>query len=550
MRALLAVSWYEVKLQWRSAIPWLLALGLLAFWWGDVRLSLGRFASYAVSSESIWQPAPGVGSVDRAAELQTALKLAPFSWYAARFWADLMGLALVLSAGFLSAFVWQQDQRWAISDVLLARPIPGWVYVLGKYLGVVMSWSLILGLVALASGGYVYWLTHRFGLSFRLADFLAPVFGWTGLSLLYGTALVLLLSLLLRDGVATLLVYFFYWTYPVSQLGMFRNAGPLEFLTYWLFRFNYFSSLAYELIDQQQRNLALNRTLYAALTLLLLAGLGIVFARRRRQGTFLVQDKPWSRLRARAAALLPSVPVRQPGRRPVVQAGWFTYQLRLIWRLNWWLAPLIALLVPLVMFLPPGPEWERRLWALRIGEQFLPVVGLLIWANLLSQEWENGTADLWLSRPVRRRRLLLARTALTAGYTLAAFSLPLVLLYLTYVRFRWVEMLLTVLPPAFFLGLLGVTVGIAAKHSTLAFLLPLLYWFFEMSTKGVYTGPFFLFARTGSPCPGSIESCLQWQQAGVVWLPSKLLLLVLSIGLLAATAWLLARAGRRSVGVK
>jgi hypothetical protein len=126
------------------------------------------------------------------------------------------------------------------------------------------------------------------------------------------------------------------------------------------------------------------------------------------------------------------------------------YQARLVWQLNLWLAPLVGLLIPFAMYLPDGPDPERLFWVFKWSENFFPLLGIAISANLFSQEMENQTAELWLARSISRTKLVLSRVFVVCVYTFE-FLFPFDQ-YFTYVRFHWGEMMLVILPPIFFLG--------------------------------------------------------------------------------------------------
>lgn len=222
------------------------------------------------------------------------------------------------------------------------------------------------------------------------------------------------------------------------------------------------------------------------------------------------------------------------------------YQVRLIWHVNLWLAPLVGLLMALAMYLPEGPHQERLFWVLKWSENFFPLLGIAVYANLFSQEIENQTAELWLAKPISRTKLVLARVSVVCIYTVLVIAIPLVIKYFLYVRFSWAEMMLVVLPPALYLGLLGMVVGILFRHSAIAFLVPLVYWFFEMTTKGKYTGILHLFLRTtnANACAEFFEGCSDVTPS-FNWAVSKLLLAGLCVGLIAFSVWLLEKSGRR-----
>lgn len=287
MRQLLGVVRYEFRMQRRSAVLWLVAAVLLAFFLGEVRPNLEAFARQATAEEPILWPLADGRVVDIAAQAREALALARFSQYAAWHVAERLGLIAGLFVGFLAAFVWQRDRQWELAEVIHARPVASWQVVLGKYTGVALAWALLLLLAGVLSAGWTYALATQGELSFSLADFFQPLLLWIGISLLYGSALVLLLSLLLRGSLATLLVYFFYWVYSITDLGMFQQVvGRSRFLTYWLFRFDYgLDRAAYLALQQRTTDVLLNRMLYAGLSLVLLWLLVRAYDRFRRRGS-------------------------------------------------------------------------------------------------------------------------------------------------------------------------------------------------------------------------------------------------------------------------
>lgn len=117
-----------------------------------------------------------------------------------------------------------------------------------------------------------------------------------------------------------------------------------------------------------------------------------------------------------------------------------------------------------------------------------------------------------------------------------------------YVHFDWGEMILVVYPPTLFLGVLGMAAGLVSKSSAIAFLVPLAYWFFEMSTKGDYTGIFYLFPRTSHVCMDAANCAAI--ESPFFWVASKWLIIGVSAGLVMLSIWFLQRVGRAFVAHK
>lgn len=298
------IARYEWRMQWRSLTFWLVILLVAAFVVFELLPVPDTYIAYATATEPI--PGPmrdGNVIVDQAAQARAALEVASLSSYLAWKFVDRVGLIMALGLGLLGAFVWQRDRQWEVTELLHTRPMLPWQYVGGKYLGLVLTWGGLLLLLLLLVGGRAAWLTAQAGLPFVWADFLLPVVGVVCSTLLYGTALLLLLSLLLRNGVAALLLYVAYWVYSLTTLGGILEAAPLRRLTAWVLRFDVvgFNSDTYLLLQERMPALWWQRSLYLGLTLVLLLLTMLVYRRMWQYG---------GQLRA----------AEQPG--PAAQSGW------------------------------------------------------------------------------------------------------------------------------------------------------------------------------------------------------------------------------------
>jgi len=284
MKVLWAVARYEFKIQRRSLTFWLTAFILLAFLFGEVLPGVLSDAVYATSIDPVEYSTESGEIINLTADVQEALSAVNFSKYEAWLFADRMGLMSALFIGILSAFVWERDRESEISDIINSQPMTSHQYVLGKYLGVVLTWGIITLVAAVIAVGRTWQVAHTFGLSFVWQDFISPVMIWMGVSLLYGTAIVMLTSLVLRSGVGAMLVHFLYWIYNVVQLRMFSTSSRGSFFAYWFFRF---SSRDPALLQARMDDVLLNRSFYLVLTAGMLMLVGLAFHRLRERGTLL-----------------------------------------------------------------------------------------------------------------------------------------------------------------------------------------------------------------------------------------------------------------------
>jgi ABC-type transport system involved in multi-copper enzyme maturation permease subunit len=281
MKTMWSIASYEFKIQWRSLAFWLVAIGVSLFMYAE--------GLQGISSEAGLASGQNLFLVDIfGTEAQETMKGARFSTFIAWGLADELGLISALLLGVLGAFVWQRDRQAGMTDMLNARPFRSWQYVLGKYLGVVFSWGVMVVPLAILGIAWTFMEANRYGLRVAFADFPMPLIVWTLLTLAYGTAFVMAISLLVRNGTATLLIYLVYWGYSITDVRMLRGATTAKLFSHWLIRSGY--SITRENLHVVQARFAelwLNRGLYLSLTVLILGLTVWLFDRFRRQGTLI-----------------------------------------------------------------------------------------------------------------------------------------------------------------------------------------------------------------------------------------------------------------------
>lgn len=290
MKKLGQISFHEFKVQWYSLVFWLVMIVLWLFFLNEVLPVVDACARTAIAiSEQTSDIAPsgadllenhqGPGTftpVNRC-EVDSQQRL---SHYAAWHFADRMGLITVLLTGFLTAFAWRQNHA-------NRRPAAtAWHIVPGKYLGLLLAWTTLILPLAVLGMVRTYRLADQWHLPYAWSDFMAPFLLWIGVSVLYATALVMALVLLLRSAAGASFLFFFYWVYNVVGIDMFRRAGTGKLLTYWFFRFDQaMVPGAYEWLQSRWPEIGWNRLLYTGLSLILLVGATGIWCRLgKREG--------------------------------------------------------------------------------------------------------------------------------------------------------------------------------------------------------------------------------------------------------------------------
>jgi ABC-type transport system involved in multi-copper enzyme maturation permease subunit len=455
---------------------------------------------------------------------QEALRQTTFGTFASLYFVDMVGIILTLGAGFLGAFAW--DRERGVKPILYSRPVSSVTYAGLKFTGLAVSIGVILLVVTTLGAIWTKWVAIQYGLTASI-----PAFYWMsvtriGVSLVYALAFLLVVGFVLKNSIATFLIYFGYWALNVSEIGMVPNESNLLF--YWLIRFSErMSPEAYQLYAAHREALLLNRSLYLVATGSLLLVLSWLITNERK-GRQLDVFRHVRRILGFVHTSVGQLPAK----------SYLTQELKIFADIRLVVALLLVFVIPQFLFLPTGESALEVFWALRIGELFLPVTAIVVYANTFSKEWEWRTAPLWQSRSFSRVTLVGTKWLIATAFLFAIYFVFSLYLTLTYVSFDWIEMLLTVFPPGLFLGTLGMFVGAVSRRSALAFVTPLIWWFFEMTTRGAYTGTAFLFSRTYEPCSLAQEACIALSQRSP-WVTSKVMLVVLSLMLVGLSMYLL-----------
>lgn len=151
---------------------------------------------------------------------------------------------------------------------------------------------------------------------------------------------------------------------------------------------------------------------------------------------------------------------------------------------------LTVLALPVIVSVFANPQVGQRVFA----QLFWPLAAPILMATLFSREWEGGTAEVLLARPVSRGSLLAGRTAVALGLLLSTCLVGWVTTIVMGQSVPLWELIRLTLPGALALGSAGLAVGTATRASAAGYLVPLTWWLFDWMTAGRYTGRFFLFS--------------------------------------------------------
>lgn len=192
--------------------------------------------------------------------------------------------------------------------------------------------------------------------------------------------------------------------------------------------------------------------------------------------------------------------------------------------INWLVSPLLVSAIPLVIYFEPGDVFFRQFWAYKVAETFSPLLGALVGANIFSMEWDLKTSECWLAKFQSRRLLQGLRFLIISAAILVLLIYLLALINVFYVRVNIFEGIMTIFPPSILLANLGALSGLISQNTIVAYLVPILYWFMDFTTRGKFTGIFYLFSRSVSGCYSNCEPAA----GDLSWLQDKVAVLLLA----------------------
>ena len=193
---------------------------------------------------------------------------------AARYFSDYLSLSAGIFPVFLSAFLLLRDRSSRMSELIGSRRVSAWKYVGSKFIGLGVMLSLVYLLLAVVGG----WQTvNTLGLDGQTGEAIAVFLGYTAWWLLptvwASVAFGLFGSMLFRRGIVPVALQIIWWF--LSVLPLMGSYG-----LYRLFiRFN--SPNDYDLYRGWADEIALNRSFYLVLAVLLTAGAAWLWERNR-----------------------------------------------------------------------------------------------------------------------------------------------------------------------------------------------------------------------------------------------------------------------------
>ncbi|ETT30230.1 ABC transporter permease [Paenibacillus sp. FSL R7-269] len=193
---------------------------------------------------------------------------------AARYFSDYLSLPAGIFPVFLSAFLLLRDRSSRMNELIYSRRVSQWVYVGSKFIAQGIMLSLVYLILAVIGG----WQTvDKLGLTGQtgqaISVFLSYTAWWLLPTLWISVAFGMFGSMLFRRGIVPIALQIIWWF--VSVLPLMGSYG----LNRLFIRFN--SPNDYNLYQGWADEIALNRSIYLLLAVLLTAGAAWLWERNR-----------------------------------------------------------------------------------------------------------------------------------------------------------------------------------------------------------------------------------------------------------------------------
>jgi hypothetical protein len=166
--------------------------------------------------------------------------------------------------------------------------------------------------------------------------------------------------------------------------------------------------------------------------------------------------------------------------------------LKVVFLNNTVLAVLLLALTPIIFSIRSLDYYS----AAKICEQFVAIIGVILLVPIFSTEEEKGIRETVEAKFISQVYVYIIRI-LTAVLILAALINLIVLLFIMCGgTFHPVTLISGTFASAFFLGALGLFIASVSCQLIAGYMVPIVYFIFDLMTKGKYTKDFFLFSLT------------------------------------------------------
>ena len=140
-----------------------------------------------------------------------------------------------------------------------------------------------------------------------------------------------------------------------------------------------------------------------------------------------------------------------------------------------------------------------------MGEQLLSPVGIMLFVRTTLLEQECRVDEIVCSKPYSYWRTILYRILIISIQLLLLLGIVFIPINFFDLDFKLMNIFLGSYVTSFYLGVMGMAFAYITKKVSVGALIPFLYYFFEMFSKGKYTKSYYLFGMLMNNYIGKIK---------------------------------------------
>ncbi|MFW6265086.1 MAG: hypothetical protein ACOC3B_03175 [Bacillota bacterium] len=169
--------------------------------------------------------------------------------------------------------------------------------------------------------------------------------------------------------------------------------------------------------------------------------------------------------------------------------GIIKYNYKIILRTNLLIAIVYALILPFVV----NFKLLTQLEVSRISELFISLIGIIILTSLIEVDYEGNIAEIISAKLKHKGTVFTYRLFIALAAMLILISLLYSYMIINDGNFHLLTTLAGTMITGLYLGMLGITAANLSRNLIVGYLISFTYYLVEFSTRGRYTGNFYLF---------------------------------------------------------
>lgn len=192
---------------------------------------------------------------------------------AGRLFSDYLGITAGVFPVFLSAFILMKDKRNKMQELICSRSISSYTYVLSKYAALCTALMIPFLVFASYATFTFYKIAKVNNYTIDMLAFFKYTFYWIGPTILFTTALGMLISIVFNNGIIAIPIQFILWHSSLLPL-----SGDYS-LSKFVIRFNTLGE--YSNYIKWSSSIALNRIFYVIVSIILALITAYIWSKKR-----------------------------------------------------------------------------------------------------------------------------------------------------------------------------------------------------------------------------------------------------------------------------